>query len=391
MRVWVRAAREAHVIFDVGANTGLYALVAKAVAPQATVVAFEPVARVRAKLQENVDLNRFDLEIVPAGMSDRDGVAVMLDSDEEHEISATLDAAGAVQSGRVLREVSVPVARLDTLISAGMLPPPDLLKIDVEGHEGAVLRGMADHLEASRPALLIEVVTSDAADRVDRLIRPFGYLTYRLDQGGPSACPRSLRPKQLPPHPAYPPTPPLLLPPLRASAGPSCSRASMTCCYGRAAAAVSRVWCRDEDPRVSDRSARRLRHPPPPRPPPQTPAHLARPRTAPERSPRRAPRSVSCLRPRRARPRPGIRLRPVRARRLRPLTFPRPVGRRISPPTSIPAHPRIQAAHSDFPTSSSVQPASFRVARPHGFRPAPPQPAAPPTSCHWTCPDSVDG
>ena len=185
MRVWVRAAREAHVIFDVGANTGLYALVAKAVAPQATVVAFEPVARVRAKLQENVDLNRFDLEIVPAGMSDRDGVAVMLDSDEEHEISATLDAAGAVQSGRVLREVSVPVARLDTLISAGMLPPPDLLKIDVEGHEGAVLRGMADHLEASRPALLIEVVTSDAADRVDRLIRPFGYLTYRLDQGGP--------------------------------------------------------------------------------------------------------------------------------------------------------------------------------------------------------------
>ena len=184
MKVWVRASREAPVIFDVGANTGLYALVAKAAAPQATVVAFEPVARIREKLQENVDLNRFDLEIVPAGVSDRDGVSVMLDTGEEHELSATLDPVGAVLSGRPRTEISVPVARLDTLIS-GTLPPPDLLKIDVEGHEDAVLRGMANQLEGKRPALLIEVLSSGAADQVDQLTRPFGYVIYRLDPGGP--------------------------------------------------------------------------------------------------------------------------------------------------------------------------------------------------------------
>ena len=109
----------------------------------------------------------------------------MLDTGEEHELSATMDETGAVLAGRPRTEVSVPVVQLDTLISAGTIGPPDLIKIDVEGHEPAVLRGMANQLEGKRPALLIEVLSSGAADQVDRLTRPFGYVVYRLDQDGP--------------------------------------------------------------------------------------------------------------------------------------------------------------------------------------------------------------
>ena len=185
MRVWVRAARHAQVILDVGANTGLYSLAANGVAPLASVVAFEPVERIRERLRANVDLNRFDLPIFPAAVSDRDGLGIMLDTGEEHELSATLDETGAVLAGRPYKEVSVPVMRLDTLISAGTIRPPDLIKIDVEGHEAAVLRGMMNQLEGRRPALLIEVLSSAAADEVDRLTRPFGYVIYRLDQDGP--------------------------------------------------------------------------------------------------------------------------------------------------------------------------------------------------------------
>ena len=147
MRVWVRAARRARVILDVGSHTGLYALAAKAVAPLASVAAFEPVERIREKLQANVDLNQFDLPIFPAAVSDRDGLGVMLDTGEEHELSATMDETGAVLAGRPRTEVSVPVVQLDTLISAGTFGPPDLIKIDVEGHGPAVLRGMANQLE----------------------------------------------------------------------------------------------------------------------------------------------------------------------------------------------------------------------------------------------------
>jgi FkbM family methyltransferase len=132
-----------------------------------------------------VELNQFDLPIVPAAVSDRDGLGVILDTEEEHELSATMDETGAVLAGRPRKEVPVQVTQLDTLVSAGTIRPPDRIKIDVEGHETAVLRGMKNQLERKRPALLIEVLTSGAADQVDRLTRPFGYVVYRLDQDGP--------------------------------------------------------------------------------------------------------------------------------------------------------------------------------------------------------------
>ena len=185
VRMWVQAARQAQVILDVGANTGLFALAAKAVAPQASVMAFEPVDRIRKRLSANVELNRFDLPISPAAVSDRDGTGFILDTEEEHEIAATMDETYAVLSDSPRKKVAVPVVRLDTLVSAGTIRPPDLIKIDVEGHETAVLRGMTSQLENKRPSLVIEVLTSGAADQIDRLTRPFGYLTYRLDQDGP--------------------------------------------------------------------------------------------------------------------------------------------------------------------------------------------------------------
>ena len=46
----------------------------------------------------------------------------------------------------------------------------------------------------------------------------------------PSSCPRSQQPRAMSPHPAHPPSPPLLRPRLRGSDGPSCSLASTTCC-----------------------------------------------------------------------------------------------------------------------------------------------------------------
>ena len=186
LRLWVRAARQARVVLDVGANSGLFALTAQAVAPRARVAAFEPVERVRRKLQDNVALNGFGVRVLPMALSSRDGTATMLDTGEEHELSATLDPAGTVLGDRArgATTVSVPVARLDSLVAAGTVAPPDLIKIDVEGHEADVLLGMPEQL-ARRPALLIEVLTTAAAARVDAIVRPLGYRIYRIDPEGP--------------------------------------------------------------------------------------------------------------------------------------------------------------------------------------------------------------
>ena len=186
LRLWVRAARRARVVLDVGANSGLYALAAQAVAPHARVFAIEPVERIRRKLQDNVDLNGSHVGVVPVALSSRDGRGVMLDTGEEHELSATLDPTGRVLGDRAPRAAALPVtvASLDSLVADGTVEPPDLIKLDVEGHETEVLRGMARQLER-RPTMLVEVLTPEAAAGVEAIVRPLGYRTYRIDPEGP--------------------------------------------------------------------------------------------------------------------------------------------------------------------------------------------------------------
>ncbi len=57
MELWIRLCRRSNVIMDIGANTGVYALVAHAVNPQAKIAAVEPVERIHRRLQENINLN----------------------------------------------------------------------------------------------------------------------------------------------------------------------------------------------------------------------------------------------------------------------------------------------------------------------------------------------
>ena len=87
-----------------------------------------------------------------------------------------------------------PVRRLDDLD----LPDPDLVKIDVEGHEAAVLRGGRQRLGRSRPLIVLE--SWYLRDRVEpmleplRMLRDLGYGLYRLRwQTEPGATAAQLR------------------------------------------------------------------------------------------------------------------------------------------------------------------------------------------------------
>src|SRR5262245_22556341 len=61
---WTRAAKEAEVIFDVGANAGIYSLAALASQPNAVVRAFEPTPEIAARLRQTARLNHLNNLIV---------------------------------------------------------------------------------------------------------------------------------------------------------------------------------------------------------------------------------------------------------------------------------------------------------------------------------------
>ncbi len=91
---------------------------------------------------------------------------------------ATIEAAN-VLDGVEVNEVDIPCRRLDDL----GLEPIGFMKIDVEGHEQAVLRGAAAVLERDRPNLLIEVENrhrQDAVNTVIHYLSDLGYQAYFL-------------------------------------------------------------------------------------------------------------------------------------------------------------------------------------------------------------------
>lgn len=176
--------RPGSVFYDVGANVGFFTLLAgRIVGPTGRVESFEAVPANAGCVTRNAarnDLGQVGVHAVAVGRAA--GVATLHLA--VHPGGAVLASAGAPPDAA--GTIEVPVVVLDELVETGALPPPDLVKIDVEGAEEDVLAGLRRTIERHHPALLIEVDGPAAADleaRVgafDRELRAQGYEVHRL-------------------------------------------------------------------------------------------------------------------------------------------------------------------------------------------------------------------
>lgn len=182
IQLWQKAVKRADVIFDIGANTGLYGLVAKSLNPNSNVFAFEPVKRVYKRLLENNELNNYDIACFELAASNADGEAVIYDLPTEHILSVTVNQNYSLpETSSSVIPTSINIVRLDTFIEKHKLERIDLMKIDVERHEYEVLDGMGACLEQFRPAMLIEILENEIGEKVEDLISDKGYLYFRID------------------------------------------------------------------------------------------------------------------------------------------------------------------------------------------------------------------
>lgn len=176
----VRASLPAGGTFvDVGANWGYFTLVAAdAVGSAGRVVALEPDPRVHAELRANVARNGIGtVTVLPVAASDRAGEAVLAgyaEADRNRGVSSLVAApAGAAAS------FPVRTAPLDDLLDGLSIDRVDLVKIDVEGAEELVVRGMARGMAAGRyRRILVELHPGQHPDGA-RL----GETMYRLMDG----------------------------------------------------------------------------------------------------------------------------------------------------------------------------------------------------------------
>ena len=149
---------EGFTFFDVGANMGLYALLCAALFEPGAVHAFEPTPDTAAILRRIVKANQCDVEVFEAAVGDATGRATL-------HLSEKSDASNSMVAGFKNSHVSVEVesVRVDDHVLRGERFP-DVMKIDVETFEPAVLAGAAATIERDRPFIVIEVLNRQGRD-----------------------------------------------------------------------------------------------------------------------------------------------------------------------------------------------------------------------------------
>jgi len=140
------------LFIDVGANIGYFSLLA-AVKKNVEVIAFEPSPRERKRLYENVALNDFNnVVIYPFALSDKpQKLALGIARDWNPGLNSFVNNLGSEQ----VNSIEVSCYSFDEIITAQMARRIKLIKIDVEGYEMVVLKGMKGSMDNLKQAKFI--------------------------------------------------------------------------------------------------------------------------------------------------------------------------------------------------------------------------------------------
>jgi FkbM family methyltransferase len=168
--------RAGDVFFDIGAHVGFFSILGgRLVGLSGTVVAFEPRAENVTELRVNVDLNRLSNVVVePRAVSDTGGVRWLVG---KHPATARLEAS-ASQDHCTL----VPVTTVDEFVDEHPQLAPQVVKIDVEGHERDVIRGMRRTMFEHGPTVICELHGTN--DEVAAVLEDVAYEATLLEGSG---------------------------------------------------------------------------------------------------------------------------------------------------------------------------------------------------------------
>ncbi len=170
------------VVWDVGANVGLFGLCAAALAgPSGYVVSIEPdlwlahlVARSSRRISHSSSASAH-VKVLCAAVSDSCGISELVIAERERASNHLVGASGSTQA-RAQRFTQPTVSvTLDSLLLH--FPAPSVVKIDVETHETSVLRGAEKILNEIKPKILCEVHKQNSMD-VTNLLHAAGYQLY---------------------------------------------------------------------------------------------------------------------------------------------------------------------------------------------------------------------
>jgi methyltransferase, FkbM family len=170
--------RKDDVVLDIGANIGYYALIeSKLVGRGGTVYAIEPVMRNYKMLEKNVRLNGLDnVSTYQYAFGDKNRHAEIFVSNKSNLCAMSKEAVG----GEVLGVQDVRMMTVDQFLVGKK--QPSLVRMDVEGFEYEIIKGMKQTLK-SKPSILLELHAQPSyltAEKLDELLQILEENHYRV-------------------------------------------------------------------------------------------------------------------------------------------------------------------------------------------------------------------
>ena len=170
--------KEPTVIFDVGANIGVTAIGFSSIFPKALLFAYEPVPTTFAILAATIEKNKLEkISVFQCAIGERVGTVRM---------TSDLNTGNYVVRGHEKETVSVPLTTIDEQ-TRKLSKMPELIKIDVEGHEWSVLQGAKRTLQLHHPTLVLELYSpwlrrsGSTAQQIVTFLQQLGYTYYCAD------------------------------------------------------------------------------------------------------------------------------------------------------------------------------------------------------------------
>lgn len=171
------------VFYDIGANVGFFSVIAaKLVGDAGKIYAFEPGEDNAKAIRHNARLNNFtQIEVIEKAVSDTSGQGQLLLA----QYSGGHALATADTPPDLAGEVTVDLVSIDDLIAENKIAPPNFVKVDVEGAELDVLKGMRETIKTYQPTVIYEVDDGDLTAyerKYQELADFFESLNYQVTQ-----------------------------------------------------------------------------------------------------------------------------------------------------------------------------------------------------------------
>jgi FkbM family methyltransferase len=173
------------IAYDIGAHVGYMTLaLTKTVSKEGVVFAFDPIPNNQALIKKLVYLNNLDgkVRIVPLALGDTIGKQRMVIGEPSLMNHLEIASPGKIMNGRPT--INVAISTLDSFVLVRSNPPPDLIKIDVEGAEAMVIEGGLQTLQRFSPKLLLEIHGPGNADKTYELLHGLDYEWRYLKRAG---------------------------------------------------------------------------------------------------------------------------------------------------------------------------------------------------------------